>query len=192
MPQSGGAGACQERRWEKDSDRQPGQVEGFGSGRDLHTGAGCGGANGPGVIPQAGNLEAGPQGNDPRPEGSPQSVGFGHPAAARAGGTRLDDGDARRPGSFTQNGLQSRRALAAWSWDGKLRACVLGRAVKLWRADTGRYLRDLGGHRTAIGALSWARDNATLTAGCKDGSVHVWDVPLGERQRTLPRQPWLV
>ncbi len=48
--------------------------------------------------------------------------------------------------------------------------------IRIWDLATGRELRRLEGHRSAVNALAFTRDGRSLVSGSEDGTALIWDV----------------
>jgi WD40 repeat protein len=71
--------------------------------------------------------------------------------------------------------------LASCSWDG---------LIILWQASTGEklanFVAEMGsGHSAPLRGLSWSADGSRISS-CKEGVVHVWDVPWQNFEQTAP------
>ena len=100
------------------------------------------------------------------------------------------------PFLHTEHGGHSEIQCLAYSPDGKRLASVSARfeptttsfsrwEVKLWDADTGKPLRDIGRHANAVHAIAFSPDSQHLVTGCRDGTVKVWDVETGKERLEL-------
>ena len=58
-----------------------------------------------------------------------------------------------------------------------LASCGSDRTVRLWDAQTGKVLRTLEGHTSAVNVVIFSADSQLLFSGGNDGVVMVWGVP---------------
>jgi WD40 repeat protein/serine/threonine protein kinase len=57
--------------------------------------------------------------------------------------------------------------------------------VKLWDAETGKPLRNIGHHESAVHGLAFSPDGRRVVTGCRDGTVKVWDMQTGNELLNL-------
>jgi WD40 repeat protein len=57
--------------------------------------------------------------------------------------------------------------------------------VKLWDVVTGKELKTLNGHKSAVWSVSYSPDSKTLASASLDTRVKLWDVGTGEELKTL-------
>jgi WD40 repeat protein len=57
--------------------------------------------------------------------------------------------------------------------------------VKLWDVNSGREVRSLAGHTSAVKAVAIAADGRTIAAAAADNTVKLWDAATGRELRTL-------
>lgn len=79
--------------------------------------------------------------------------------------------------------LEAGASALAYSPDGAMLATGdRSGAVRLWNAQTGAPLAELGAHQanTAVLSLAWSTDGATLVSAGHDGQTLLWNVPDGE------------
>lgn len=54
--------------------------------------------------------------------------------------------------------------------------------IRVWDAETGKFLRALLGHNSYVYSLSWSPNSSTVaSAGSHDGTVRLWDVEAGRQ-----------
>jgi WD40 repeat protein/tRNA A-37 threonylcarbamoyl transferase component Bud32 len=58
-------------------------------------------------------------------------------------------------------------------------------AIRLWDAETGRLLGEMGGHANAITSLAFSTDGSRLATGSRDQTIGLWDLRTGRRLATL-------
>jgi len=81
-----------------------------------------------------------------------------------------------RDGSSTVVGdQQGSYWTACFSPDGQYVAASSRYAIKLWDARTGRVLRDLVGHQSHIGSLTFTPNGEALLSGSNDTTLKYWD-----------------
>jgi WD40 repeat protein len=59
------------------------------------------------------------------------------------------------------------------------------RTIRLWDVASGKPVRELAGHTSAVTSLQFLQNGAGLLSGSNDGTMRLWDVPSGKLQRTL-------
>lgn len=57
--------------------------------------------------------------------------------------------------------------------------------MSLWAVDTGKVLRILEGHKSAVTSIAFSPDGKTLTSGSKDYIVRLWSVETGRALRSF-------
>ena len=75
----------------------------------------------------------------------------------------------------------SRAAPLAFSPDGRTVAAVVGTAVVLWDAGTGRELRRFEGHERRVRAVAFSPDGKLLGTGSEDSTIVLWDLIAVEK-----------
>lgn len=58
--------------------------------------------------------------------------------------------------------------------------------IKLWNADTRRWITNLTGHKGSVMALVADASTRALYSGATDGTIRTWDLSLNLCKRTLP------
>jgi WD40 repeat protein len=58
-------------------------------------------------------------------------------------------------------------------------------AVALQDVVTGKWVRDLLGHTSAVDSVAWSPDGARLATASADFSIRIWDVATGETRKVL-------
>src|SRR5439155_12705297 len=56
-------------------------------------------------------------------------------------------------------------------------------AAKLWEVATGKEVRRLEGHKTAVSKVVFAPDGRTLLAASHDDTMHLWETMTGREVR---------
>ncbi|KAI9888598.1 MAG: WD domain protein [Vezdaea aestivalis] len=65
--------------------------------------------------------------------------------------------------------------------DGKwIASCGADCVIKIWDADTGRYMHTMEGHLAGISTIAWGPDSDTLASGSDDKSIRLWHTRLGK------------
>lgn len=73
----------------------------------------------------------------------------------------------------------------AWSPKGQmLAAAMVGGPIALFDA-TGKFLRELAGHKVGTLAISWSTDGHLLASGGQDGTARIWDAQTGDARAEL-------
>jgi uncharacterized caspase-like protein len=57
--------------------------------------------------------------------------------------------------------------------------------IKLWDVASGREIRTLSGHSSAVASVAFSPDGRTLASGSGDHTIKLWDVASGREIRTL-------
>ncbi|MBN1506472.1 MAG: protein kinase [Sedimentisphaerales bacterium] len=75
---------------------------------------------------------------------------------------------------------------AVFSPNGRILATgtIFGR-IMLWDAECGAFLRELVGHKQAVGGLAFSPDGRTLASSNDDQTVKLWHVPTGRELLTF-------
>jgi ribosome assembly protein 4 len=58
---------------------------------------------------------------------------------------------------------------------GILASASFDKSIKLWNADTGKYIKSLRGHANAVYMICWSLDGRYLASISKDSTVKIWD-----------------
>jgi WD40 repeat protein len=69
----------------------------------------------------------------------------------------------------------------AWSPDGT--RIVSGSdddTLRIWDASTGKSLRTLTGHGSAVGSVAWSPDGRRIVSGSWDDTLRIWREPVPE------------
>jgi WD40 repeat protein len=74
----------------------------------------------------------------------------------------------------------------AWSRDGKLIATTdVSRTIQIWDATTGKFVKSLTGHGSAVLDVVWSDDSKTLTSVSQDKTIKRWDISTGKEIETI-------
>jgi len=74
----------------------------------------------------------------------------------------------------------------AFTADGRtLASGSLDDTIKLWDVETGKELRTLTGHSSAVSSIAFSADGTLMISGSEDKTVRLWDVKTGQEIHTL-------
>ncbi len=74
----------------------------------------------------------------------------------------------------------------AWSRDGKFIATTdVSKTIQIWDATTGKFVKSLTGHGSAVLDVVWSNDSKTLTSVSQDKTIKRWDISTGKDIETI-------
>lgn len=74
----------------------------------------------------------------------------------------------------------------AWSRDGKFIATTdVSRTIQIWDVTTGKFVKSLSGHGSAVLDVVWSDDSKTLTSVSQDKTIKRWDISTGKELETI-------
>ncbi|XP_015597269.1 notchless protein homolog 1 [Cephus cinctus] len=74
-----------------------------------------------------------------------------------------------------------------FSPDGRMIASAsFDKSIKLWEANTGKYITSLRGHVQAVYSVAWSADSRLLVSGSSDSTLKVWSIKTKKLSQDLP------
>ena len=79
--------------------------------------------------------------------------------------------------AFSPNGKQ---IVSGGEGSGHSEVGSKGSEIKVWDADTGKFLRDLKGHTGYVYSVAFSPNGSRIVAGIGDSTIRIWDASSGD------------